>query len=274
MKGLLQEKTNPIIIGKSGVGKTTIINELAYRIQKGLVPDFLKNKIILDINPHDVVAGCKYTGTFEKNMAELIRVCLKYNIILFIDEIHEIYGIGSHDKEDSGMEAMLKRHLDKSELKVIGATTEEEYNEYFSIDALKRRFKVIKVFEPNGKDLYKIIDKILEYYCIKKCLTFENDQIKNKIIQIIADVTARENRVYNDIENNPSLSSSLIDDAVVEALFENSSILKPKHFINSIENCYRIQWKAKNNAINKLSNLEKIKEKPYTKVLKYDFNKK
>lgn len=274
IKGLLQEKTRPLIVGKSGVGKTTLVHELAYRIQRGLVPNFLKNKIVVDINPNDVVAGCNYSGDLERNMSELIRVCLKYNIILLIDEIHEIYGIGTTQQKKTGMEAMFKRYIDRSELKVIGTTTEEEYNEYFSSDALKRRFKLIKVLEPEEKDLYKIIERILDYYCIKKCLTFEDDSIKNSIIKIIINVTKKENRIYNDNEYNPSLSSSIIDDAVVEALFENSSILKPKHFINSIDNCYRIKCNAKGVAIKKLSNLEKIEEKPYTKVLKVDFDRR
>ena len=84
---LAQVKKRPLIVGESGVGKTALVEELVYRIKMGQVPKFLQNKNILEVNPGEVVAGCQYVGQFEENMTKLMKVCEKYDVIVFIDEI-------------------------------------------------------------------------------------------------------------------------------------------------------------------------------------------
>ena len=127
---LAQYEKTPIIVGESGVGKTALAKELAYRIQKNQVPKFLQGKIILEITPTDIVAGCTYVGQFEQNMKNLMNLCIKHDLILLIDEIHTIYGVGSTDKKNNDMAQMLKSYIDRKKIKVIGITTDDEYQKY------------------------------------------------------------------------------------------------------------------------------------------------
>lgn len=269
---LAQEKVSPLLVGESGVGKTAIVDELAYRIQNNQVPEFLKNKIILEVMPSDISAGCQYTGDFEENMKNLMKICQKHDLILFIDEIHTIYGIGSSNKRDLDFAAILKNHLTRSNLKVIGTTTDIEYNKYFSTDALKRRFTIVDVKEPEQNILKQIIDKVVDEYCFKKNLLFQEDRIKEKVIDILLELTKKSHRNYQDNENNPSLSISIIDKAFAIADVYDSEYIEPNHFVESLDFIgNRLYDYAINQAIAKLNNIQIEKKEP-VKILTVDFN--
>lgn len=270
---LAQNKKRPLIVGESGVGKTALVEELVYRIKTGQVPKFLQGKIILEVNPSEAVAGCKYVGQFEEKMTKLIKLCEKYDVIVFIDEIHTIYGIGSSERTANDMASMLKHYIDRTNLKVIGTTTEKEYNEFFSNDALKRRFEKIKVQEPTNEILYQIIDKVINDYFITTGILFENDNLKSRIVSIIIESTEKCHRVYNDIVNNPDLSISIVDKAFAFAQFYDSEFITPEHFIESYEYCDRLYDSSKNQAIAKLKKLDVNVSKPVGRILKIDFNK-
>ncbi len=270
---LAQNKKRPLIVGESGVGKTALVEELVYRIKTGQVPRFLQGKIILEVNPAEVVAGCQYVGQFEENMTKLMKVCEKYDVIVFIDEIHTIYGIGSSKRKDNDMASMLKHYIDRTNLKVIGTTTEKEYDEFFSDDALKRRFEKIKVQEPTKEILYQIIDKVISDYFVTTGILFENDNIKSLIVSIILESTEKGHRVYNDIINNPDLSISIVDKAFAFAQVYDSEFITPEHFIESFEYCDRIYDSSKIQAIAKLKKLDVNVSKPAERILKIDFNK-
>lgn len=270
---LAQNKKNPLIIGESGVGKTALVEELVYKIKTGQVPKFLQNKIILEVNPGEVVAGCQYVGQFEENMTKLMRLCEKYDVIVFIDEIHTIYGIGSSKGKDNDMASMLKHYIDRTNLKVIGTTTEKEYDEFFSNDALKRRFEKIKVQEPTKEILYQIIDKVINDYFVTTGILFENDNIKSEIVSIILESTEKGHRVYNDIVNNPDLSISIVDKAFALAQVYDNEFITPEHFIESFEYCDRIYETSRNQAIARLRHLNSDISKPASKILIMDFNK-
>ena len=270
---LAQNKKRPLIVGESGVGKTALVEELVYRIKTGQVPKFLQDKIILEVNPAEVVAGCQYVGQFEENMTKLMKLCEKYDVIVFIDEIHTIYGIGSSKGKDNDMASILKHYIDRTNLKVIGTTTEKEYDEFFSDDALKRRFEKIKVQEPTKEILYQIIDKIISDYFVTTGILFENDNIKSLIVSIILESTEKGHRVYNDIVNNPDLSISIIDKAFAFAQVYDSEFITPEHFIESFEYCDRIYDSSKSQAIAKLKKLDVNVSKPAERILKIDFNK-
>ena len=270
---LAQEKKNPLIVGESGVGKTAIVDELAYRIKIGEVPNFLKGRIILEVNPSDVVAGCRYVGMFEDNMIKLMDLCEEQDAIIFIDQIHTIYGIGSSKDKDNDMSAMLKHYIDRSNLKVIGTTTEKEYNEFFSKDALKRRFEKISIKEPTEEVLYQIIDKVIIDYNEKNKIYFKDENIRQDIVNIILDATAKSHRIYNDMVNNPDLSISIIDKAFAFAKIYDSEFITLEHFAESFEYCDRIYDSAKEQAISRLKNLSANVSKPVQKILKLDFNK-
>ena len=158
-------KNNPCFIGEPGVGKTAIAEGLALRIAEGKVPQYLKNKEIHLLDLTSLVAGTQFRGQFESRIKGLIEEVKKDgNIILFIDEVHNLVGAG--DSEGSMSAAnILKPALSRGEIQVIGATTFEEYRKYIEKDAaLERRFQPIKVVEPSIDETVEILKGIKNYY--------------------------------------------------------------------------------------------------------------
>lgn len=271
---LAQEKKSPLIVGDSGVGKTAVVDELVYRIQNEQVPAFLKNQIVLEITPSDVEAkGARWVGEFEKAMKKLLKTCEKYDVILFIDEIHTIYGTGAGSKSSIDMSEMLKHYLDRTNLKIIGTTTSQEYSKYFANSALKRRFEIITVKEPEKEMLSQILDKVIADYYLKTGITFKDKQMKEQVINIILELTQRSHRDYSDVVNNPDLSISIIDKAFAIANLDSSEYIEPSHFIESLNYCDRIYTISKQKAISKLRNIS-IPEKGHEQGLIIDFKKR
>lgn len=270
---LAQDKKRPLIVGESGVGKTSIVDELVYRIRTGQVPGFLQGKIIVEITPGDIVAGCNFVGRFEENMTKVMKLCERLDAIVFIDEIHTIYGTGASLEKNNDMAAILKHYIDRSNLKVIGTTTEKEYEKYFSNDTLKRRFEKITVKEPTEDILYQIVNKVIEDYYLKNGIFFENENIRSKIVNIILGATEKSYRIYNDIVNNPDLAISIVDKAFAFAKVYDSEFITAEHFIEGFECCDRIYEFTKKQAIEKLKKLDTSITKPVQKILKIDFNR-
>lgn len=151
-------KNNPVLIGEPGVGKTAIVEGLAARIVRGDVPDSLKNKTIWELDMGALVAGAKYRGEFEERLKAVLKKIKDSDgsIILFIDEIHMIVGSGAEGTIDASN--MLKPMLARGEIKVIGATTLNEYRKYIEKDgALERRFQKVLVQEPTVMDTITIL---------------------------------------------------------------------------------------------------------------------
>ncbi len=156
---LRKTKNNPILIGEPGVGKTAIVEGLAWRIFKNDVPVSLQNKTLYELDLGALVAGAKYRGEFEERLKAVLNEIKKSegNIILFIDEIHQLVGAG---KTDGAMDAanLLKPMLARGELHCIGATTLDEYRMYIEKDAaLERRFQKVQVEEPDTDDTIAIL---------------------------------------------------------------------------------------------------------------------
>lgn len=162
---LRKNKNNPILIGKSGVGKSAIVYELANRIKEGKVPNKLKDYEIYLINTSTLVAGTKYRGEFESRVNNLIKEIINNkNIILFIDEIHTLVKTGASDGSIDAAN-ILKPYLARGDIKVIGATTIEEYNNYIKKDsALNRRFTPVMINEPNLDQMNTILNKVKNNY--------------------------------------------------------------------------------------------------------------
>lgn len=159
-------KKNPVLIGEPGVGKTAIVEGLAQRIVKNDVPDNLKNKTIISLDMGSLVAGAKYRGEFEERLKAVLKEVKKSEgqIILFIDEIHNIVGAG---KAEGSMDAgnLLKPMLARGELHLIGATTLDEYRENIEKDkALERRFQRVLVQEPSVEDTISILRGLKERF--------------------------------------------------------------------------------------------------------------
>ena len=154
-----RSKNNPVLLGEPGVGKTAIVEGLAQLVATGGVPDSMADTKILTLDLAGMVAGTKYRGEFEERIKNVIDdVMAAGNIILFLDEIHTIIGTGS---AEGSLDAanILKPALSRGELKVIGATTREEYRKYFEKDAaLARRFQPVDINEPSIEDTIEIIN--------------------------------------------------------------------------------------------------------------------
>ena len=187
-----RNKNNPILIGDAGVGKTAIVEELARRIENGDVPFKLRNKKIFSVSMASLVSGTKYRGEFEEKINKLINeVENNEDIILFIDEIHTLVGAGGADGAIDASN-ILKPSLARGNIKIIGATTKDEYNKYFSGDkALSRRFRIVLCEEPSVsktkdillgiKDIYEgYHDVIISDSILEKIVNFSNVYIKNK----------------------------------------------------------------------------------------------
>lgn len=162
---LRRTKNNPVLIGEPGVGKTAIIEGLAQRIVKGDVPEGLKNKKLISLQISNLLAGAKYRGEFEERLKMVIEEIVQSQgeIILFIDELHTIVGAGkSEGSVDAGN--MLKPALARGELRMIGATTLNEYKDLERDAALERRFQPIYVSEPSVVDTISILRGIKERY--------------------------------------------------------------------------------------------------------------
>ena len=210
---LRKNKNNPLLIGHAGVGKTALVKELARRINVGDVPVELKNKKIISVQVSTLISGTKYRGEFEAIVNDLIKECIKNkNIILFIDEIHTIMKTGSSEGAiDAGN--ILKPYLCNGDIKIIGATTISEYNEYIKKDqALLRRFTPIMVNEPSLKDMEFILNKVKksyeEYYKLK---------INKNIVNYIINNTDK----YMPNLYNPDKSIEVLDTVCSKKILDN-----------------------------------------------------
>ena len=200
---LRKNKNNPLLIGPAGVGKSAIIEDLARRIKSGNVPNKLKDKKIVSLEMSSLVAGTKYRGEFEEKLNKVIKEIEENpEIILFIDEIHTMANAGGAEGAINASD-ILKPYLARGKVKIIGATTTNEYNKFIAKDkALSRRFEIIKINEPTIKETENILSKIRpsfeKHYNIK--ITEEN--IKN-----IVSLTDR----YVLDRFNPDKSIDLLD---------------------------------------------------------------
>ena len=158
-------KNNPVLLGEPGVGKTAVVEGLAARINNGEVPELLRNKQIYTLDLAALVAGSKYRGEFEERLKKVMKeITQRGDIILFIDELHNLVGAGAAEGAIDAA-SILKPALARGELQTIGATTLDEYRKYLERDsALERRFAQIRVDQPSVEDTVKILEGLRERY--------------------------------------------------------------------------------------------------------------
>lgn len=259
---LASEKKNPLLIGESGVGKTTIVDELAYLIQIGEVPDFLSKKKIIEISQDDIVAGSQYVGVFEKKIKKLLNYAKENDSIVFIDETHTVFGAGASSKNDNDLASELKHYIERENLRLIGTTTKDEYDKYFSNSALKRRFQTINVDEPNDKDLKIITYKIFNDYSNKNGISLKKiEKNMSEVIEILIDFTNSKHRSQFDMMYNPDLIVTIIDTAFASAKINNRESLTVDDIIYAVDSMDRLSIPSKESCLSNLNTYKKESKK-------------
>ncbi len=224
-----RQKNNPCLIGEPGVGKTAIAEGLAQRIAKGDVPFKLREKEVFLLDLTALVAGTQFRGQFESRMKGLIEEIRKCgNIILVIDEVHNIVGAG--DAEGSMNAAnILKPALSRGEIQVIGATTFTEYRKHIEKDtALERRFQPVTVNEPNLEDTMKILRGIAHYY-----ESYHGVKIPEGILRQAVLLSER----YITDRFLPDKAIDLIDEACSDMNLKDPDINRRQEVLREIQDC-------------------------------------
>lgn len=212
-------KNNPVLIGEPGVGKTAIVEGLAERIVAGDVPNSLKNKTIWELDMGALIAGAKYRGEFEERLKAVLKEIKDSNgdIIMFIDEIHMIVGAGESGAMDAGN--MLKPMLARGEIKLIGATTLNEYRKYIEKDgALERRLQKVLVKQPTVIDTITILRGLKERFEV-----YHKVNIKDNALVAAATLSDR----YITDRFLPDKAIDLVDEACATIKMQMDSVPVP-----------------------------------------------
>ena len=222
-----RNKNNPLLIGDAGVGKTAIIEEISKRIEEGNVPKSIENKKIISISMASLVAGTKYRGEFEERLGKIITE-LEDNkdYILFIDEVHTLVGAGGAEGAIDASN-ILKPALARGKLKLIGATTKEEYRDTIEKDkALSRRFQKVLINEPTKEEAFTILKKLTPIY-----EEFHNVKISDDNIKLIIELTDR----YIHDRKMPDKAIDILDEVFSKVSISNQSNKKELKLKESIK---------------------------------------
>lgn len=238
---LRKNKNNPLLIGEPGIGKTALVESLAYKINNKDVPNELLNKKIISINISKIVSGTRYRGEFEEKLHKLIEHFEQNNnLIIFFDEIHTIVGAGGAEGAIDASN-IIKPYIARNKLKIIGATTTKEYyKSIYNDGALNRRFQTIVLKEPTTQETLNILLNSKKYY-----EKYHNVHITNKQLKTIVDLSTK----YIKDRYNPDKSLDMLDKI-----------------------CSKIKYKSYNTSNNiKINELERqklifIKNKDYKKA--------
>ena len=222
-----RSKNNPCLIGEPGVGKTAIAQGLALRIAEKNVPAKLLNKEIYLLDMTAMIAGTQFRGQFEGRMKNLVDECKTYgNIILVIDEIHNIIGAGDADHSMNAAN-ILKPSLTNGDVQIIGTTTLNEYRKYIEKDsALERRFQPVLIEEPSIQDTIDIIKGIKKYY---------EDYHKVKISNEVIEKTVKMSEKYIHDRFLPDKAIDLIDEACSKINFKNKELYELEMIKNELD---------------------------------------
>ena len=308
-----RKKNNPVLIGEPGTGKTTVIEGLAKRISERDVPENIKNKQIISLDLSAMVAGAMYKGQFEERLKNFIDAVKKEdgNIIVFIDEIHMIVGAGGQGQMD--IANIIKPELAQGTLKVVGATTLNEYQKYVEKDAaLERRFQQVMILEPNVEDTVTILRGIKDKYEVHHGLTIRDSSLisaavlsdryisdrflPDKAVDLIDEAASKLRMEMNSLpENIDNIKRKLLQLEIERESLKKEKDSKSKERLSKCESKIKERkddlnlnmkiWKEEKRVVDKLSDLRKKldkarfdmdsyqKEGKYAEASKYQYEK-
>ena len=271
---LVKPSKSALIVGPSGTGKTAIAEGFAYLLQNNMVPDSLKNKRILKINTSSIVRGCQYVGMFEEKVEKIINYLLEnQDVILNIDELHTSIGLGAGSKSNLDLANILKPYLERGTIKMIGATTDREYDLYFSSDnAFDRRFQLIKVTEAKDDKLFKILSGSVERFEKQTSVTWNFDcDASGAIIRHIMRATEKKNRNYSNLRYNPDISLDIMESSFAISAVSGHKSVVVDDVAESIRNSEFLYESVRNreadSLLEHLKNKQEVGKKP--KIIKF-----
>ena len=234
---LLTPEKSGLLVGKAGIGKTAIVEGLAYRIKNNMVPNALFGYSLYKLNVTSLFGNLNVDDQSENRVDLLVKELAKREkTIVFIDEVHLLAKSDGNTNMDFAN--MFKAGLDRGEIKMIGATTSEEYEQYILRDrAFLRRFQRVDVEEPSQDTTVKIMmgtyPKFEKEMNIKMAYT---PFINEKIMRFIVEMTDEYKRVYEISSRYPDISLTILSNAFTQALYDNSPVVKIKHVYEAIIN--------------------------------------
>ena len=248
---LLTPEKSALLVGKAGVGKTSIVEGVAYRIQKNMVPVALQGYKIYKLNVTSLLGKTESNGQIESRVDLLVKeLAARPKTILFLDETHVLV---NKDGGEGGIDFanMFKAGLDRGEIKMIGATTDEEYEQYILRDrAFLRRFQKIDVVEADQETCIKILMGTYPKIEAKTGVHFEyTDFVIERIMTFIVDMTDEYKRVYEISSRYPDICLTIVSNAFTYALFDNENVCRIKHVYKAVCNARNIYEDAKKKAI-------------------------
>lgn len=238
---LLTPEKSALLVGKAGIGKTSIVEGLAYRIVNNTVPDRLKGYRVVKINSSSLLGKVKYEGREELIITLLVEELKRLDkIILFIDEIHTL--IGSKDGGPMDLANILKPAIDRGVVKLIGATTDIEYNTYVVRDrAFLRRFDRVDVEEQDIPTTVQVLMKTLPKIEFQTGIKFKyNEYVTQLLVESIVEATSEFKRVYGLGAMYPDIAFSVLTAAFSHALYQNKSVVEMIDVYNAIKNTKRV----------------------------------
>lgn len=241
MMVLLTPEKSALLIGKAGVGKTSIVEGLSFRILSNAVPNALQGYRVIKINSSSLLGKINYNGREEMVITLLVEELKNVSkTILFIDEIHTL--IGNNSETSMDLANILKPAIDRGAIKLIGATTDIEYNTYIIRDrAFLRRFERIDVLEPTEATTAQILFKSLPKIEASTGIKFKyNEYVTKLLLESIVSATSEYKRVYGLGAMYPDISFSVLTAAFSEALFQNRQFVNVLDVYNAIKNSKRI----------------------------------
>ena len=250
---LLTPEKSALLVGKAGTGKTSIVEGIAYRILNKTVPVALQDRELYKLNVTSLLGKTTIDGDAESRVDLLVKeLAARPRVILFLDETHVLV---NKDGGESGIDFanMFKAGLDRGEIKMIGATTDEEYEQYILKDrAFLRRFQKIDVAELDQPHTVQVLMGTYPKIEKKTGVHFEyTDFVLERIMTFIVDMTDEYKRVYEISSRYPDICLTILSNAFTYALFDNEKVCRIKHIYKAVCNARNVYPDAKKQAIEK-----------------------